>query len=1290
MLQNRSFILAAALMVAVGATTGCSAKKQPTANAKVSVDTSAIIGSVGSIKLTISGTGMSDVTTQLTRAAAGNVWTGNVTNIPAAPAPGSGRLFKAEAFDTATPPVKIYDGETTATVIAGQTAQVTIILQEVNPPPGPTNYAPRITSITSTNAYVLPSQTGTFAATAEDPDHNGEPLAFAWSAACTTGAISLATPNAASTAFVAPSQNAICTVSIKVTEASSPGNGNSPLSVMTYFTITVNANFGDADIFAFPNSFPLVSVRGDFRYNFFSDVTTMPVGQQGDLFFSAIDPDGDSVRYDLVGKCAATLPHRNPATGLVDHAALLADATVPFLSSTYFSAVTLASAAGTVAPPTPASSTWSPTFGHPAPPVATFNDANQDCVFWVTVQDLCTAGNCGQPAACGGAGQPPCAQGSLPDGADKVTTIGGIDMKSVTTGVINATHPAQPRRAPAIVRVSAPNQLGGPANGQTWDPKRIAIVQPGTLYNLMAEAKDEYEPGPLTVAWSCSATNPSVASGYGTLGTPVDSSPTAKELKSEITWTSPGTLGLGMQCTATFTSTASTLATVVTFKFASSDPCAGQANGTICDDLNACTTGETCQAGVCTVPTGGTTACGASDQCHVAGVCDPATGVCSNPNAENGVACNADASGCTAGDSCQAGTCVAGAAPACNTPPNSFCYLAAGSCASTGDTSFVCNYAANTGATCSSANAADKCFNSFTCDATGACLGVGADPVSCTASACTTGGTCQPATGTCTGGANQPNGTPCNADSSLCTDPDSCQGGVCTPGAAVCAADQSCDPASGACTEQAVANKIAKAIEVNRVDGLAAGAAASYLSGTSVFFPAKAVDGITIAGAGGSDVFLAAYDMATGLPMWAKAYGDELDQFGKDSTATTADGTVAAIGRVAAGARLGECTTVGTTTTCSGVVFTNPGTFETDFLLLANAATGAMKAGTRAINNGISGALNSVAVNPTLNLIAVCGQVSATSELTPGVVYQGGATDLLVAVFNSAGALQWARQYGSATGVGDESCNAVAIADDGTVYAAGKYQDELDLGTGPLPSLNNVVNVRHMWLAHFGGTGTTLAATAFGTPALRCANNPVQACTVATAAADCGTGVCNANPVGNVTANDLELDTAGNLVLGGNFTANFPVGALVSAGGTDAFVVKLSPAFAPAWGVRLGNTNADATNAVAIAPFDNVIAVGSYAATTSGTPTTGAAALTAPAGGANNVFVLKLDGATGATHSAGGYGDASGQLASDVAVRGNRVQFGGITAGVLDFGAPTTPISTGTTSTAFTTFADIQ
>src|SRR5207247_7101915 len=94
---------------------------------------------------------------------------------------------------------------------------------------------------------------------------------------------------------------------------------------------------------------------------------------------------------------------------------------------------------------------------------------------------------------------------------------------------------------------------------------------------------------------------------------------------------------------------------------ATSDPATGQcanpaaANGSACNDGNACTQSDTCQGGSCVGSNPVT--CTASDQCHVAGTCDPATGQCSHPAAANGTTCN-DGNACTQSDTCQSGTCT--------------------------------------------------------------------------------------------------------------------------------------------------------------------------------------------------------------------------------------------------------------------------------------------------------------------------------------------------------------------------------------------------------------------------------------------------------------------------------------------------------------------------------------------------------------------------------------------------------------------------------------------------------
>lgn len=83
-----------------------------------------------------------------------------------------------------------------------------------------------------------------------------------------------------------------------------------------------------------------------------------------------------------------------------------------------------------------------------------------------------------------------------------------------------------------------------------------------------------------------------------------------------------------------------------------------KADGAACDDGNACTQADTCQAGTCQGAS--PVVCAASDQCHIAGTCDPHTGACSNPNQVDGAACD-DGDACTVGDACAAGVCTSGA-----------------------------------------------------------------------------------------------------------------------------------------------------------------------------------------------------------------------------------------------------------------------------------------------------------------------------------------------------------------------------------------------------------------------------------------------------------------------------------------------------------------------------------------------------------------------------------------------------------------------------------------------------
>src|SRR5262249_35827168 len=97
-------------------------------------------------------------------------------------------------------------------------------------------------------------------------------------------------------------------------------------------------------------------------------------------------------------------------------------------------------------------------------------------------------------------------------------------------------------------------------------------------------------------------------------------------------------------------------------------------NGTACSDGNACTRNDVCQAGTC-VP-GAPVECGAGDAGHEAGVCNPENGQCVTATKPDGTRCN-DGNACTQSDTCQAGACVGANPITCQ--PSDACH-AAGTC----------------------------------------------------------------------------------------------------------------------------------------------------------------------------------------------------------------------------------------------------------------------------------------------------------------------------------------------------------------------------------------------------------------------------------------------------------------------------------------------------------------------------------------------------------------------------------------------------------------------------------
>lgn len=200
-------------------------------------------------------------------------------------------------------------------------------------------------------------------------------------------------------------------------------------------------------------------------------------------------------------------------------------------------------------------------------------------------------------------------------------------------------------------------------------------------------------------------------------------------------------------------------------------------DGTPCDDQDACTYGEVCQAGRCGA--GEDVVCRASDPCSQDGVCDKERG-CIFEAAPNGTQCQ-DGDPCTEGDSCQAGVCV-GTTKDCAAMAESECMV--GACSSaTGECEVL---PMPDGSTCSVASDGTE---AGACDILGCLAGscVVQPKVCVPIDDCHGAGECDPTSGECST-PNLPNGTECS-DGDVCSENEQCTDGVCGGGTAVVCPD---------------------------------------------------------------------------------------------------------------------------------------------------------------------------------------------------------------------------------------------------------------------------------------------------------------------------------------------------------------------------------------------------------------------------------------------------------------------------------------------------------------------
>lgn len=199
-----------------------------------------------------------------------------------------------------------------------------------------------------------------------------------------------------------------------------------------------------------------------------------------------------------------------------------------------------------------------------------------------------------------------------------------------------------------------------------------------------------------------------------------------------------------------------------------------------------------------------------------------------------------------------------------------------------------------------------------------------------------------------------------------------------------------------------------------------------------------------------------------------------------------------------------------------------------------------------------------------------------------------GASDILVAKYDSAGHLLWARQAG---GSGTDVANAIAVDGEGNVIVTGQTSGVAVFESTTVTNQSGGA----VFVAKYDPNGALLWVKAFDSP-------------------------------GSDAGHALATDQAGNIYVAGGFDFSVTFGSttLMSTGAIDGFVAKFNASGAALWARQFGGVGEDKAQAVAVDPWGSVLVAGHFR---SGSLNLDGFNFVIAQSGYDDVFVAKLDAA---------------------------------------------------------------
>lgn len=327
------------------------------------------------------------------------------------------------------------------------------------------------------------------------------------------------------------------------------------------------------------------------------------------------------------------------------------------------------------------------------------------------------------------------------------------------------------------------------------------------------------------------------------------------------------------------------------------------------------------------------------------------------------------------------------------------------------------------------------------------------------------------------------------------------------------------------------------------------GVAGGY-SGTAAFGTT------TLASAGGLDMFVGELN-TNGAWQWAARVAGAADELGQSVGFDTA-GNLYAVGYYASA----SVAVTGTSTT-----YANPA--QVSSLLVKYTSSGAWQAALRLTSTNSLFA-NALTIDSSNNLY-LFGDFSGTATLGASSITSAGGQDAFMTRLTTALAYSWSTRMGGANDDFAPSGRALAVDASGNAYLTGRsYSLSMGFGTSSLSLINPTYN-GEVYLASLNSAGVFR-------------------------------WVQRAGGDSQDRGEAIALDGKGNLYTTGDFSgvAAFGSTVLASAGGSDAYVAKLTTAGAWVSAVRAGGTADDGGTGVASDVTGNLYVSGLYTSPSAG------------------------------------------------------------------------------------------